>query len=217
MDYSIPVGTTRTKKKDQKIDIDHFQNSIKEISKIKKSENQRNNKEEINMNSELLSKIPHNPMEYKEETMKGHKYFSDAEIIHKKDLSIQQELIELLKKEGKRKESSFTAENSPMEEPKTIQRIFRQQKSPSPSSRPMAASATFTSKQPNTLTKRVNINTQDSNPLQKEIPGNSTPIVKIRPKDYSLWFDGKEVERSITRAANIAKFEEIKKENILLE
>ncbi|MBW0484061.1 hypothetical protein O181_023776 [Austropuccinia psidii MF-1] len=149
--------------------------------------------------------------------MQGHKDFSDAEIIHQKDLSIQQGFIGLLEREGKRKESSFTAKNSPMEETKTIPRIFRQQKSPSPSSRPMEASDPFTSKQPNTLQKGVNIHTQVSNPLKNETPRNSTPIVKIRTKNYRLWFDGKEVERFIKRAENIAKFEGIKKEDILLE
>ncbi|MBW0490478.1 hypothetical protein O181_030193 [Austropuccinia psidii MF-1] len=86
-------------------------------------------------------------------------------------------------------------------------RIFRQEGSPSPFSRFMASSTPFTSKRPNTLPKRVNIHAQASTPLQQEIPRNNTPIVKIRPKDYNLWFDGKEVERFIKRVENIAEIE----------
>ncbi|MBW0510648.1 hypothetical protein O181_050363 [Austropuccinia psidii MF-1] len=85
--------------------------------------------------------------------------------------------------------------------------IFRKEGSPSPFSRPMASSTPFTAQRPNTLPKRIHINAQASSPLQQEIPINSTPIVKIRPKDYSLWFDGKEVERFIKRVENIEKIE----------
>ncbi|MBW0509032.1 hypothetical protein O181_048747 [Austropuccinia psidii MF-1] len=89
------------------------------------------------MDSGSLSKIPHNPDESKEEiineeTMQGQGDLSDVERLHQRILEMQQELIELLKKEGKRKESSFTTENSPMEENTTMLRIFRQEGSPSP-------------------------------------------------------------------------------------
>ncbi|MBW0532820.1 hypothetical protein O181_072535 [Austropuccinia psidii MF-1] len=94
-----------------------------------------------------------------------------------------------------------------MEETTSMPRIFRQEGSPSPFSRPMASSTPFTSQRPNTLPKRVNIHAQASSPLQQEIPQNNTPIVKIRPKDYNLWFDGKEVERFIKRVENIAEIE----------
>ncbi|MBW0505270.1 hypothetical protein O181_044985 [Austropuccinia psidii MF-1] len=96
---------------------------------------------------------------------------------------MEQELIELLKKEGKRKESSFTTENSQMEETTTMPRIFRQEGSPSPFSRPMSSSTPLTSQRPNTLPNRVNIYAQASSPLKQEIPGNNTPIVNIRSKD----------------------------------
>ncbi|MBW0486999.1 hypothetical protein O181_026714 [Austropuccinia psidii MF-1] len=71
----------------------------------------------------------------------------------------------------------------------------------------MDSSTPFTSNRKNTLTKRFNINAQASSPLQQEDPRNSTPIVKIRPKDYSLLFDGKEVEIFIKRVENIAEIE----------
>ncbi|MBW0513928.1 hypothetical protein O181_053643 [Austropuccinia psidii MF-1] len=120
---------------------------------------------------------------------------------------MQQELIELPKKEVKRKESSFTAENSPMEEATSIARIFRQEGPPSPFSKPMASSTPFTSQRQNTLPNRVNIHSQASNPLQQEIPRNNTAIVKSRPKDYNSWFYGKEVERFIKRVENIMEIE----------
>ncbi|MBW0548942.1 hypothetical protein O181_088657 [Austropuccinia psidii MF-1] len=102
-----------------------------------------------------------------EETMKGQEDISDAERFHKRMLEMQKELIELLNKEGKRKESSFTAENSPMEETTSMPRIFRQEGSPSPFSRPMLSSTPFTSQIPNTLPNRVNIYAQASSPLQQ--------------------------------------------------
>ncbi|MBW0562815.1 hypothetical protein O181_102530 [Austropuccinia psidii MF-1] len=118
MDYSIPVGTPGTKKKYQKIVEDYLHKLLKELFVIEnKIEQQKINKEDINMNSASSSKIPHNPDESKEEiineeTMQGKEYISDVEILHQRMLEMQQELIELLKKEGKRKESSFTTENS---------------------------------------------------------------------------------------------------------
>ncbi|MBW0512599.1 hypothetical protein O181_052314 [Austropuccinia psidii MF-1] len=86
-----------------------------------------------------------------------------------------------------------------MEETTSIPRIFRQEGSPSPSPRTMASSTPFTSQRPNTLPKRVNIYAQASSPLQQAIQRNNTPIVKIRPKDYSLWLHGNKVERFIKR------------------
>ncbi|MBW0547673.1 hypothetical protein O181_087388 [Austropuccinia psidii MF-1] len=78
------------------------------------------------MDSASSSKIPHNPNEYKEEiinedTMQGQEDISDVERLHQRMLEMQQELIELLRKEGTRKESSFTTENSPMEETQPCQ------------------------------------------------------------------------------------------------
>ncbi|MBW0552893.1 hypothetical protein O181_092608 [Austropuccinia psidii MF-1] len=101
------------------------------------------------MDSASSSKIPHNPIESKEEiineeTMKGQEDISDVERLHQRLLEMQQEIIELLKKAGKRKESSFNADNSPMEETTSMPRISRQERSTSPFSRPMASSTPFT-------------------------------------------------------------------------
>ncbi|MBW0479443.1 hypothetical protein O181_019158 [Austropuccinia psidii MF-1] len=102
--------------------------------------------------------------------MQGQEDISDVEKLNQRMLEMKQELIELLKKEGKIKESSFTSEKSPMEENTTMPRMFREEESPSPFSRPMASSTPFTSQRQNTLPKRVNIHTQASSPLQQEIP-----------------------------------------------
>ncbi|MBW0466545.1 hypothetical protein O181_006260 [Austropuccinia psidii MF-1] len=125
--------------------------------------------------------------------MQGQEDMSDAERLHQNMLEIQQESIEMLKKEGKRKESIFSLGKIQMEETKTIQRIFRKQGSPFLYSRPMALSTAFTSQRSNTLSKTVYIHAKASSPLQQTISSNITTILKIRPKDYKLWFDGKEV------------------------
>ncbi|MBW0467164.1 hypothetical protein O181_006879 [Austropuccinia psidii MF-1] len=79
------------------------------------------------MDSASSSKIPHNTDKSKgeiisEEAMQGQEDISDVYRIHQRMLEIQKELIELLKKE-----SSFTAENSPMEETTRMPRILRQE------------------------------------------------------------------------------------------
>ncbi|MBW0592979.1 hypothetical protein O181_132694 [Austropuccinia psidii MF-1] len=71
----------------------------------------------------------------------------------------------------------------------------------------MATSTPYTEQRPSTLPRRVNISSQIPTPLHQEIPRNSTPIVKIRAKDYNLWFDGKDVERFIKKVENIAEIE----------
>ncbi|MBW0509276.1 hypothetical protein O181_048991 [Austropuccinia psidii MF-1] len=126
--------------------------------------------------------------------MQGKEDISDVERLHSIMVEVQQESIELLKNQGKGKESTFTEENSPMDETTNMPRIFRQEGSPLPFSRLMTSSAPFTSHGPNTLPKRVNTNAQASTPLKQEIPRNNTPIVNIRPKNSNLWFYGKEVE-----------------------
>ncbi|MBW0465763.1 hypothetical protein O181_005478 [Austropuccinia psidii MF-1] len=78
---------------------------------------------------------------------------SYVERINQRMLEMQQEFINLLKKEGKRKESSFTTENSQMEETTIMPKIFRKEGSPSPFSRPMESSTPFNSKKTKYSTK----------------------------------------------------------------
>ncbi|MBW0480750.1 hypothetical protein O181_020465 [Austropuccinia psidii MF-1] len=95
--------------------------------------------------------------------------------------------------------------------------IFRKEGLPSPFSRPIASSTPFTSQRPNTLPRRVNIHAQASSPFQQGIPQNNTPIVKMRPKDYNLWFDGKEVEIFIKRVKNLTEIEGESRRDIAIQ
>ncbi|MBW0586875.1 hypothetical protein O181_126590 [Austropuccinia psidii MF-1] len=71
----------------------------------------------------------------------------------------------------------------------------------------MATTTPYTEQRQNTLPRRVNIPSQIPTPSHQEIPRNTTPIVKIRAKDYSLWFHGKDVETFIKKLENIAEIE----------
>ncbi|MBW0567717.1 hypothetical protein O181_107432 [Austropuccinia psidii MF-1] len=113
---------------------------------------------------------------------------SSTERLQKKILGMNKSLVALIKKEGKNKSSSYTPQTSTLEEQTTLPRSFRPHGSPSSNPRPMATSTPYTEK------------------IQK-IPRNTTPIVKIRAKDYNVWFDGKDVERFIKKADNIAETE----------
>ncbi|MBW0525744.1 hypothetical protein O181_065459 [Austropuccinia psidii MF-1] len=141
-----------------------------------------------------------------EETVEGQEEMSSTDRLHQKILEMQ-ELLALIKKEGENKSSSYNSQNSPLEEQTTVPRSFRQHGSPSPYPRPVATSTPYTERRQNTLPRRVNIPFQMPTPSHKEIPRNTTPIIKIRAKDYNLWFDGKDVERFITKAQNIAETE----------
>ncbi|MBW0564457.1 hypothetical protein O181_104172 [Austropuccinia psidii MF-1] len=132
---------------------------------------------------------------------------SSIERLQQKMLEMQAELLALIKKEGRKKASSYTPQNSPLEEQITLPRSFRQHGSPSPYPRPMAKSTPYTEQRSSTLPRRVNISAQIHTPLHQEIPRNTTPIVKIRDKDYNMWFDRKDVEIFIKKVENIAEIE----------
>ncbi|MBW0516579.1 hypothetical protein O181_056294 [Austropuccinia psidii MF-1] len=143
----------------------------------------------------------------KEETVEGQEGISSTDRLHKKILEMQEHLLALIKKEVKKKSSSYIPKTSPLKEQTSLPRSFRPHRSPSPHQRPMATSTTYTEKRQNTLPRRVNISAQIPNPLHQEIPRKTTPIVKIRARDYNLWFDGKDVERLIKKVENIAEIE----------
>ncbi|MBW0469991.1 hypothetical protein O181_009706 [Austropuccinia psidii MF-1] len=71
----------------------------------------------------------------------------------------------------------------------------------------MTTLTTYTEQRQSTLTRRVNISSQIPTPFHQEIPRNPTPKVKIRAKEYKLWFDGKDVERFLKKVDNIAEIE----------
>ncbi|MBW0504929.1 hypothetical protein O181_044644 [Austropuccinia psidii MF-1] len=142
-----------------------------------------------------------------EETVEGQEEMSSTDRIHQKILEMQEKLLELIKKEGKNRSSSYTPQNSPLEEQTTLPRAFRKHGSPSAYPRPMDISTTYTQQRENTLQRRINISAKIPSSFHQEIPRNTTPIVKIRAKDYNMWFDGKDAERFIKKVKNIAEIE----------
>ncbi|MBW0495862.1 hypothetical protein O181_035577 [Austropuccinia psidii MF-1] len=111
---------------------------------------------------------------------------SSADRPHHKILEMKEKLLALIKKEGKDKSSSYTPQNSPLEEKTILPRSFRPHGSPSPYPRPMATSTPYTEQRESTLPRRVNISSQIPTPSHQEMPRNTTPIVEIRAKDYKL-------------------------------
>ncbi|MBW0513504.1 hypothetical protein O181_053219 [Austropuccinia psidii MF-1] len=71
----------------------------------------------------------------------------------------------------------------------------------------MATSTTYTEQRPNTSQRGVIISSQIPTALHQEAQRNTTPIVKIGVKDYSLWLNGKDVERLTKKSENIAEIE----------
>ncbi|MBW0545894.1 hypothetical protein O181_085609 [Austropuccinia psidii MF-1] len=65
-----------------------------------------------------------------EETVEEQEEMSSTDRFHEKELEIQEQLLALSKKEGKNKSSSYTPQNSPLEEQTTLPRSFRQHGSP---------------------------------------------------------------------------------------
>ncbi|MBW0561876.1 hypothetical protein O181_101591 [Austropuccinia psidii MF-1] len=95
------------------------------------------------MDKPSLSKLPASlekiqQYNLNEKTFEGQEEISSTERLHQKVLEVQAELLALIKKEGKYKSSSYTPQNSPLEEQTTLQRLFRSHASPSPYPRPMA-------------------------------------------------------------------------------
>ncbi|MBW0553582.1 hypothetical protein O181_093297 [Austropuccinia psidii MF-1] len=120
---------------------------------------------------------------------------------------MQEGLLELLKKEGKRKSSSFNPQEIPIHKDMPLPRSFRQECSLSFYEKFMATSTTFTEKRPKTLPISVKITRQIPIPLNKEILRNKNPIFKISAKYYSLWLYGKDVEIFLQKFGKIEKIE----------
>ncbi|MBW0474871.1 hypothetical protein O181_014586 [Austropuccinia psidii MF-1] len=71
----------------------------------------------------------------------------------------------------------------------------------------MGTSTPYTEQRQRTLTRKVSISVEIPTPLNQEIPINTTPIVRISAKDYSLWLDGEDVERFIKKVGDISEIE----------
>ncbi|MBW0560391.1 hypothetical protein O181_100106 [Austropuccinia psidii MF-1] len=130
-----------------------------------------------------------------------------ADRCHQKILEMQEQFLALIKNEGKNKSSSYTPKNSPLEKQTSLPRSLRQHGSPSPCPRPMATSTPYIEQRQSTLPRTVNISSQIPTPLHQEIPRNTTPILKIRIKDYNMWLNGTDVERFINKVENIAEIQ----------
>ncbi|MBW0527233.1 hypothetical protein O181_066948 [Austropuccinia psidii MF-1] len=57
-----------------------------------------------------------------EDTVEGQEKMSSPDIIHQKILEMQEKLFTIIKNEGKNKSSSYTPQNSPLEEQTTLAR-----------------------------------------------------------------------------------------------
>ncbi|MBW0481139.1 hypothetical protein O181_020854 [Austropuccinia psidii MF-1] len=208
----FPIATPRTNRRDLKV-VEKFLLDLLERNEINNST--QKSKEGINKSkvdkpspSKLHSSIEEIQEEHlNEEAVEGQEEMSSTDRIHQKVLKIQEKLLEIIKKEGKKKSTSYTPQNSTLEEQTTLPKSFRPDGSPSPYPRPMATSTPYTKQIQNTLPIKVNISSQITTPSHQEIPRNTTPIVKIRHKDYNLWFDGKDVERLIKKAENISQID----------
>ncbi|MBW0478064.1 hypothetical protein O181_017779 [Austropuccinia psidii MF-1] len=208
---SFPIATVRTNKSDLKV-VEKFFLDLLEENEI--SDSIPKSKEEINyskVDKPSSSKLPVSIEEIQEEnlneeTAEVQEGTSSTARIHQKILEMQEQLLALIKREGKIKSSSYTPQNSSLKEQTSLKRSFRPHGSPSPYPRPISASKSYTEQRPSSLPS-INISSQIPTPLQEEIPQDTTPIVKIRAQDYSLGFDGKDVEIFIKKAENIAEIE----------
>ncbi|MBW0583295.1 hypothetical protein O181_123010 [Austropuccinia psidii MF-1] len=161
------------------------------------------------MNQQSTSDLPPLP----EDTVEG-QYAEESE---EEDQTVQiqslmNQMQDLLltqsKKKGKRREKTVYTPGASPNEP-TLPRHVRPEGSPvSPTPGPRATSTPKTEQRSHSIPKKVFLSTPNhSSPLQKEISKVTSPIVKIRAKDYNLVFDGNGVEKFIKRveaAAEIA-------------
>ncbi|MBW0477554.1 hypothetical protein O181_017269 [Austropuccinia psidii MF-1] len=90
---------------------------------------------------------------------------SSTDTLHPKILEMKEQLLVLIKNEGKKKASSYNPQNSQPEEQTTLPRSFRKHGSPSPYPRPIATSTPYTEQIQSTLPRRVNISSQIPTPL----------------------------------------------------
>ncbi|MBW0476388.1 hypothetical protein O181_016103 [Austropuccinia psidii MF-1] len=148
--------------------------------------------------------------EYSEESEEEDQTVQIQSVIKK----IENLLATQRKKNGKRREKSFyTPGASPGEY--TLPRHFRPEDSPIlPTPGPRATSTPKTEKRSQSVPNKVYSSTPNHpSPLQQEIPEITSPIVKIRAKDYNHVFDGNEVE-NLSRVKEAAIIERASREDI---
>ncbi|MBW0543783.1 hypothetical protein O181_083498, partial [Austropuccinia psidii MF-1] len=124
---NFPIATPRTNKRDLKV-VEKFFLDLLERNKINNST--PNSKEEINkskMDKPSSSKLPSSIEEIQEEnlneeTVEGQEEMSSTDKLHQKILEMQEQLLALIKREEKNKSSSYTPQNSPLDEQTTLPR-----------------------------------------------------------------------------------------------
>ncbi|MBW0489548.1 hypothetical protein O181_029263 [Austropuccinia psidii MF-1] len=161
------------------------------------------------MNQQSTSDLPPLP----EDTVEGQHVEESEEEHHTVQIQrimkkIQDLLLKQSKKKGKRREqSSYTPGASPSEP--TLPRHVRAEDSPiSPTTGPRATSTPATEPRTQNIPRRAFLTTPN-NPslLQKKVPRQERPVVKIKAKDYNINFDGEEVEKFIKKVERIAQIE----------
>ncbi|MBW0527485.1 hypothetical protein O181_067200 [Austropuccinia psidii MF-1] len=153
------------------------------------------------MNQQSTSELPPLP----EDTVEG-KYAEESE---QEDQTVQiqslmKRVLDLLSKQsknkGKTREKTFYTPGDSPSEPTLPRHVMPEDSPISPTPGPRATSTPKTKQKSQSMPKKVFLSTpKHPSPLQKEIPKVTSPIVKIRAKDYKLVFDGNEVEKSMKR------------------
>ncbi|MBW0471374.1 hypothetical protein O181_011089 [Austropuccinia psidii MF-1] len=93
---------------------------------------------------------------------------SSTDRLHQKILEMQEQLLALIKKEGRKIIKLYSTTQS------TLPRSFRQHASPSTYPRPMATSTPYTEQRQSTLPRRGIISSQIPTALNQEIQLNTT-------------------------------------------
>ncbi|MBW0508080.1 hypothetical protein O181_047795 [Austropuccinia psidii MF-1] len=119
-----------------------------------------------------------------EETVEGQEEISSKERLQQKILEMKAELLALIKKEGKNRSSSYTPQNSPLEEQTTLPRTKAKY-----------------------LTKKSKHFFPNYNSITSRNSKKHTPIVKIRPRTTTCGFMERMLKDSSKKVENIAEIE----------
>ncbi|MBW0563426.1 hypothetical protein O181_103141 [Austropuccinia psidii MF-1] len=122
------------------------------------------------------------------------------------------------KKKGKRRQStSFTPGASPSEP--SLTRHDRPEESPiSPTPGRRATSTPATEPRSSNVVRKVLVSTPTHpSPLHQEIPRQERSLVKRKPKNYNIDFNGEEVEKFIKKIERIAQIEGVTEEDLAMQ
>ncbi|MBW0562772.1 hypothetical protein O181_102487 [Austropuccinia psidii MF-1] len=209
-DINLLIATPRPEQKEKEKLRRFFFKLIQEARKKKKSTKElKGYIYQVKMDQQStseLSPLPENTVEgqYAEESEEEDQTVQIQSLMKQ----IQDLFLTQSRQKGKRREqTAYTPGASPSEP--TLPRNVRPEDSPiSPKHGPRATCTPKTEQRSQSILKKVFLTTPNHpSLLQKEIPKVTSPIVKIRAKDYNLFFDGNKVQKFIKRveaAAEIA-------------